>query len=382
MNRASAATSAHPVAAAALGEVAGEALEALGYGPDLAVLVAAGSHVDSLGSMVEAVGGILAPRVVLAVGSPAALGADDSGRMPPSVALWAATGVDATPVIATSYPEGGPPTLDIDALPASGTLVVVATNAASLIRLAEAVAVERPALVVAGGLLAPDGRVGVMGATDEGIAGVVLPAGTATVATAGAVRPVGDPMVVTEADGPVVASIAGVPAADHLDAVAAALGADDRRLLGRGVYLCEVVDERSVDPGSADVVAHRVRGLVAGTRSLAVDAPIAVGTLVRFGCLDPHTATTEWPRSLRSAADTASGMAATGALVFRCAARDAPVFGDTRRDVEVAAEVLGTPAVAAVTCGGELGPRGKKSWLMGDTAVAVVVHDSGARTLG
>lgn len=377
MTTAAAALSLHPVAAAALGEVAGGVLEALDAAPDLAVVVAGGAHAASLGSITEAVRGVLGPACLLSLGAVGALGPGAAALTTPSVALWAASGIDAVPV-PTGVLTGDDA---VSALPAAGTLVVVSSGGVALPRLVEALAVGRPGLAVVGGLVDPggqaSGRVGLNGATDEPIAGFVIPPGGATPFGAPAIRPLGDPLVVTDADGPVVAALAGEPAADRFDEVVAELDADRRRLLRHGVFLCRVVNERVLDAGPGDVVAHGVRGLVAGTRSLAVDAAIGVGTLVRFGCLDPDTGADELRRSLADAAGDGAG-AATGALLFSCVARGSGFFADVAHDAKVAAEVLGTDAVAGAFCAGEISPRGGRSWLSGYTASGVVVHAGAA----
>lgn len=379
MSTAAAALSVHPVAAAALGEVAGGVLERLDSNPDVAVIVAGGAHAASLGSITEAVRELLTPGCLMTVAASGTLGGGTAAPTIPSVALWAATDTGAEPV---------PPALlaGPDAavgLPASGTLVVAATGGHHLPRLVETLAVERPGLAVVGGLMDPgppsSGRVGLDGATDDAIAGFVLPPGVATATSAGAVRPIGEAMVVTEATGPVVATLAGSPAADRFDETVAMLAPERRSALRNGVFLCRVVDERGTDPGPSDIVAHGIRGLVAGSRALAVDAGIEVGTLVRFGYLDPEIADAQ----LRTALVGASGgRPSAGALLFSCVARGAGMFSNDDLDAVVTSEALGTTAVAGAFCAGEVGPRGPRSWLVGYTATALVLHAGGPPTLG
>lgn len=380
MRSAAAALSLHPVAAAALGEVAGDVLETLDHRPDLAVVIAGGAHAESLGAITEAVQDLLGPRCVLAVGAPGALGAGTAIVDAPSVALWAATdlGGEAVPLDVLLRSDAA------DHLPSSGTLLVVGAGGGdALAMLVSSLAERRSGLAVVGGLVDPTahprGRVGADGRTDDPLAAVVLPPGVATATSAGAVRLLGDPVVVTDADGPVVAALAGTPAADRLDEIVTGLAAHERRALQRGIFLCRVVNERGADPGPADVVAHGVRGLVAGTRSLAIDTEVEVGTLVRFGCLDADSADDELRRALRDA----SGLRPTaGALLFSCVARTGVFFDTDAHDAVVAAETLDTTAVAGAFCVGEIGPRGARSWLSGHTAATLVVHAEGDRALG
>lgn len=379
MRTCAAALSAHPVAAAALGEVTGEVLEQVGTGADLVVVAAGGAHTASLGAIAEAVGELLAPRCLLAVGASGVLGAGSVARTTPAVALWAGADLGAV-AVPPGVLTGEQP---LDELPAAGTLVVVAAGPAHLARRLEQLAAERPGLAVVGGVVDPSrqpaGRVGLDGRTDDPVAGVVLSPESATAVSASAVRPLGEPMVVTASTGPVVAELAGSTAADRLDEVVGSLAPADRRALRQGLFLCRVVDERRSEPGPGDVVAHRVRGLVAGTRSLAIDAAVPVGTLVRFGALDAATAEGELTRALSEAA---VGGAVAGVLLFSCEGRGTGLLASDTHDATVAAEVAGTPAVAGALCSGEVGRRGSRSWLTGFTASALVVHVGEGPALG
>jgi len=374
---AAASLSVHPVAAAALGEVAGDVLEQVGPGAGLVVVVAGGAHAASLSSIVDAVANLLRPGALLAIGAPGSFAAGSAAPDGPSLALWGATGVHARSIPAEHLAVGSGS--DATDLPEAGTLVVAATTSPTLARLAEVTARHRPALSLVGGLVGPGGRVLLGDRDDETVGGVLLAPDEATAFSAGAVRPVGSPLVVTEAEGPVVSALAGAPAADRLDEMAAGLSPGERRRLGDGLFLCRVVDERAMDPGPGDVVAHAVRGLVAGTRALAVDAAVEVGTLVRFGYLDEAAAHAELGRALSVAAGART---TAGALLFSCATRGAGLFTGDDHDATVSAEVLGTAAVAGAFCAGELAPRGTRSWLTGYTASGVVVHAGGPRALG
>lgn len=382
-----AALSLHPMAPAGLGEVTGEVLDALGVSPDLVVLAVSGTHVDSLGSMTDAVGSLLAPRCLLTLG----VGGTFAGRTAvaegPAVVLWAATGLAVTPLSAEVFDALDTEGTDASPLPHDGTLLSVATSGEQLAQVITKLNRHRPALPLVGGVVAaPRGtpgapRLGLNGRLDGSPVGLHFPEGAASAATAGAVRPVGDPLVVTDAVGQVVAGLAGAPAADRLDAMIGGLTPEVRQALRSGVFLCRVTDERALDPGPSEVVSHGIRGVVARTRSLALDAVVEVGTLVRFGYLDAATADGEVRRSVLGASTAAGGRAA-GALLFGCGARGSSLFADPSHDVRAVADTLGTTAVAGVHCDGEVTTRGGRSWLCGYSASTLVIHAEGPQPLG
>ena len=121
MNRFAAGLSEHPVPAHAVGEVAGEVIEALGgEDPDLLVCFASPHFVGALDDVVFALGNLLTPRVAIGASAVAVIGGPHEVEHGPALSVFAASLPDAelTPV---SLSVGrGPDGWSIDGLPEPG----------------------------------------------------------------------------------------------------------------------------------------------------------------------------------------------------------------------------------------------------------------------
>jgi small ligand-binding sensory domain FIST len=366
--RCHAALSVHPLAAAATGEVVGEVLEAMGPGADLAVVVACGTHTESIDAIVGTVRSMLGTDVVLWATASGVIGGGRGVEEGPGLTLFVARLGAVTPV---GLDEAG-----VDALPDEGTLVVVGTGGPGPVpHLLEVLARERPGIVVAGGLVPPRLRSGISGqsATDRPVtaSGILLPTGAAEVIVSQGCRAVGDPVVVTRARGHVIEQLAGRDALDRVDELVAGLSPGDRALAARnGLQLGWVVDERSVEPGPDDVLMRTVVGAIKGTRAMAVDDQLPVGALVQFHLRDPAEAAAQLGTQLarRIATDPAAG-----ALLFTCNGRGQAQFGTSDHDPMLVTDQVG-PAVAGMFCAGEIGPVGGRSWLHSFTATTILVR--------
>jgi small ligand-binding sensory domain FIST len=364
-----AALSVHPVAAVATGEVVGDILEAVGPGPDLAVVVAGGTHASSLEAVVDTVRSTLGPSTLLALSSSGVVGGARGITDQPSLSLWTGWCGPVTPVSIEAVSVGRDVAVrGISDLPDRGTLLLVAGGDFPMGAVLEQLALQRPHVVVAGGLVPSGSRLGVDGwmspADATTAVGVVLAPDVASVAIAQSHRAVGDPMAITRARGHVIEELAGVPALDRVDAMVRSLGASDRDLLSAGLYLGTVPDEHKVDFDPDDFVVRRILGAVRDTRAVAVSDGVMVGSVVQFHLHDPDMAGSELHRVL-------NGVSAAGAMVFTCNGRADGLAGGADHDPAIVSDVLGTTAVGGLFCTGEIGPVGPRSWLHAFTATVV-----------
>ncbi|HEX9530245.1 MAG TPA: FIST N-terminal domain-containing protein, partial [Acidimicrobiales bacterium] len=83
------ALSQHPVTAHAVGEVAGQVLEATGPGPDLAVLFVTSGHAGALEDAAAAVTSVLAPAALIGCAAVSVVGTGQEVEEQAGVSLWA-----------------------------------------------------------------------------------------------------------------------------------------------------------------------------------------------------------------------------------------------------------------------------------------------------
>jgi small ligand-binding sensory domain FIST len=162
-------------------------------------------------------------------------------------------------------------------------------------------------------------------------------------------RPIGRPLVVTAAEGDLVADLASEPALAVLQRTVDGLDPAERALAAGGLHLGVVLDEHRDRLGPGDFAVRSIRGSV-GASALALDAEVQVGATVQFLVADPGTARAELRRAV-------AGRAATAAVLRVSPDRPAP-----RRDAALLADLVG-PAVAGIAAPGE--PAGASVLLFG-----------------
>jgi small ligand-binding sensory domain FIST len=377
MTRCAAAVSEHPVAAHATGEVVGAVLDQLGADPppDLVFMFATTAHTGALDDVVQAVGDVLHPRVLVGSTAVSVVGRDVEVEEAPGLSLLAVRlepGAPApVPVRLEVVPAPGGEGVAVVGMPAAepGSTLVLCPDPFTFPadRFLDGLAEHAPGVEVVGGLAsaarAPGGNRLVLDGRlhDDGAVGVLLPPGIATSAVVSqGCRPIGDPLVVTRAVGTLIEELASEPALPRLMRTLEALDAKDRSLAARGLHVGRVVDEHKEVYERGDFLIRNVLGALREREAVAVGDEVDVGAIVQFQVRDADSADEDLRELL-------AGRTATGALVFTCNGRGTHLFGRPHHDAEVVAAIA-DGATAGMFCAGELGPVGGRAWLHGFTA--------------
>jgi small ligand-binding sensory domain FIST len=215
---------------------------------------------------------------------------------------------------------------------------------------------------------------------DDGGVGAILPAEVASMLVVSqGCRPVGEPMIVTQADRNVLVELAGKPALDRLEEVVVAAGPDERTQLARGLHIGVAVDEHRATFGPGDFLVRNLIGADSDARALAIGDHVEVGTTVQFQVRDAQAADDDLRALLTTAA---AGGPAEAALLFTCNGRGMHLFGEPDHDAAAVDAVVRSGAIAGMFCAGEFGPVGGRSFVHGFTASIVLFHDGehGAKT--
>ena len=381
------ALSEHPDPAEATGEVIGAVLEQLGTEPDVAAVFASPQHRDAFGDMAAAINRMLRPRVFVGTTAVAVLGGSREVEDAPAIGLWVgrlaarprpvrlqaartASGIALQGLSASTFEPGDALLLLADPFSLPVDAIIDALAAFEMPEASETLSVP-----VVGGMASaantPGGNRLVLDdeVMSSGGVGVVLPGGVATrtVVSQGC-RPIGDPMIVTRAEGNLVMEIAGRPALDRLDDLVRAADAEERSLLASGLQIGIAIDEHRATFERGDFLVRGVVGADRLQRALAVGDHVEVGTTVQFQVRDAVAA----DEDLRAMLADATGDAA---LVFTCNGRGQRLFGEPDHDARVVHDTLGSPALAGMFCAGEFGPIGGRSFVHGFTASVLVFRD-------
>lgn len=363
--RAAAASSEHPLAAHAVGEVAGRVVEELDGPVDLAVVFAEAGHTGAIEDVVGALHEILRPGVLIGTTACGVLAQDREVEDSSALVVWAASGIDARPLRidpGATEPLGG--------WPANQPVVLLADpftlDASALV---ERMDVDAPSLHggFASAAQGPNGNRLLLDSTvhHDGAIGVGLgEVEVATIVSQGC-RPIGEPFTVTGVDRNVITELGSRPPLERLRDLVAAASAADRELLATGLQIGVVIDERRTDFGTGDFLIRGILGADQSRGAIAIGAVVPVGTTLQFHVRDADSAS----RDLRRRLDGISG---SSALAFTCNGRGVRLFGRPHHDAAMVHGLTGSVATAGMFCAGELGPVNGRNHVHGFTTSALV----------
>lgn len=366
------ALSEHPLAAHAVGEVAGSVLEQLSTSPDVLFVFVDSAHTGAIEDISSALRKLLQPGVMIGTTACGVIDRTTEIEDRHALAVWAATGLRARPIrieADATTPESGWQ----DAEGTHAVLLADPFSCAVLDVLAHA-ELEAPGIRVHGGLSSgargPGGNRLLLDSRifDDGAVGLVFDRTTnvSSVVSQGC-RPTGAPFTVTGASGNVVTELASQSPMEVLKRLAAEASDDDRALLAQGLHVGIVIDETQYEFDRDDFLIRSVMGADPDSGAIAIGADVAVGTTLQFQVRDASTASEDLQAKL-------SGHRARAALTFTCNGRGEHLFGRSGHDAEIVHLTTGSSATSGMFCAGELGPIGAANHLHGFTASTLLFH--------
>jgi small ligand-binding sensory domain FIST len=375
-----AALSEHPLTAYAAGEVCGEVLERIGSHPDLALVFVTLAHAGALEDVVATVEEVLHPSVLVGAAADSIVGTGREVEGGAGVSLWAGRWGPVLPVRITAGPGG------FEGIPgpvafSPGALLLVGDPFSMpgedlLAELAHA----HPGLPVVGGMasgargpggsrLALDGRVH----TDGAVGALLGPGADIAAVVSQGCRPIGRPYVVTDGGGNITRELAGRPALDRLDELAAALAPEEIQAINAGgLHLGRVVDERKAEFGPGDFLIRQVLGGDRQTGAIAVNDDLDVGTTVQFHVRDAAAAHDDLDGMLTREAPAAEPEAA---VLFTCNGRGRGLFEVPDHDADLLSQRIGRVPTAGLFAAGELGPIAGRNELHSFTASMLLIRE-------
>ena len=372
----------------ATGEIVGRVLETLGVQPDVAVLFTSGEHMDNTDEIAAAVLELLNPGAFIGTTAVSVAAGEREIEEETAAVLWVGSLGGGNAPRARAVRLGGVPdpagddealAAALDEVHAAGDLsmIVLADPYSYPVDAALGHWAERwPDVSVLGGLSSgapmPGGnRIVVDGSVHRDGAAALIVGGSANVThlVSQGCRPIGQPYIITEAEGNVVKSLGGMPPFERLQQVFSKLDPADQRLVQRGLHVGRVTDERKIDFERGDFLIRGVLGADRDSGAIAIGDEAPIGATVQFHVRDAETA----DEDLRAA--LAHSLQTEGALLFTCNGRGTHLFDAPHHDAS--ALVNQTSAeVAGMFCAGEIGPVGARSYVHGFTASMALFSDA------
>ena len=372
----------------ATGEIVGRVLETLGVQPDVAVLFTSGEHMGNTDEIAAAVVELLNPGAFIGTTAVSVAAGEREIEEETAAVLWVGSLGGGNAPRGRAVRLGGvpDPAADDEAL-AAALDEVHAAGDLSMIVLADPYSypvdaalghwAERwPDVSVLGGLSSgapmPGGNhIVVDGGVHRDGAAALIVGGSAAVThlVSQGCRPIGQPYIITEAEGNVVKSLGGMPPFERLQQVFSKLDPADQRLVQRGLHVGRVTDERKIDFERGDFLIRGVLGADRDSGAIAIGDEAPIGATVQFHVRDADTADEDLRAALAHSPQT------EGALLFTCNGRGTHLFDAPHHDASALVDQT-SAEVAGMFCAGEIGPVGARSYVHGFTASMALFSDT------
>jgi small ligand-binding sensory domain FIST len=359
--------------------------ELAGAAPSLAVLLASRSHTDNAATVLDAVQQTAEPPALIGCVAQAIVAGRHEIEDEPAVAVWLASGL-AAETFQLDFVRTGTGGLiaghrfDRTAHDLHLLLPDPYTFPSSL--LIEHLNTDVPATTVVGGVVSGGRGPGDTrlfrdhGVLSSGLVGVRLPGVHGVPIVSQGCRPIGDPYIVTGADGALITELGGRPPLQRLRESVERLSRDEQELVSQGLQIGIVVDEHLATPGQGDFLIRGVLGANASTGAIEIGEVVEVGATVQFQVRDAVGADKDLRLSMERAAAELPGRP-VGALLFTCNGRGRRMFGVADHDASTIEELLGGIPLAGFFAAGEIGPIAHRNALHAFTAsMALFVDDA------
>jgi small ligand-binding sensory domain FIST len=361
---------------AAVGAAAHARHELAGAAPSLAVLIGSRAHTEQAVEILDAVQQIVeAPALIGCIAQGIVAGGQEI-EDEPAVAVWLASGPAAETFHLDFVRTGSGGLLTGHQFdPTARDLHVLLPDPYTfpVHLLVEHLNTELPGTTMVGGVVS-----GGQGPGDtrlfrdrevltSGAVGVRMPGVHSVPIVSQGCRPIGDPYIVTGADGAVITELGGQPPLQRLREIAGALPPDEQQLVSDGLQIGIVVNEHLAAPGQGDFLIRGLLGADPATGAIEIGEVVQVGATVQFQVRDAAGADDDLRLVVERAAAQLPGRAA-GALLFTCNGRGRRMFGVADHDASTIAELLGGIPLAGFFAAGEIGPIAGRNALHGFTA--------------
>jgi small ligand-binding sensory domain FIST len=193
-----------------------------------------------------------------------------------------------------------------------------------------------------------------------------------TIVSQGA-TPIGEPWIITGADGQFIHTIARRPALEVLAETLGGLPAEMQARVRGNLLVGLAMDEYQQEFRRGDFLIRNLLGVDRDSGALVVSALPSVGQTVQFQIRDAAAADEDL-HAMLGAVTAIQGEQPVAALLCACNGRGVGLFGTPGHDARTLAERLGPIPVVGLFCNGEIGPVGSRNFLHGFTAsIALVV---------
>jgi len=181
-------------------------------------------------------------------------------------------------------------------------------------------------------------------------------------------RPIGKPVLVTDAHENTIRSLAGQPALELLQEMLEGSPEEDQELAQNALLIGTVIDEYKTDFDQGDFLIRNMIGGDPATGAISINDYVTMGQTVQFQVRDAESAQEDLTCLLEGSGDQLRGRTPAAAAVFNCNGRGARLYGERNRDISMIHDAIGKVPSAGFFCAGEIGPIAGRSFIHGFTS--------------
>ncbi|HEY2385398.1 MAG TPA: FIST N-terminal domain-containing protein [Candidatus Binatia bacterium] len=178
-------------------------------------------------------------------------------------------------------------------------------------------------------------------------------------------RPVGDPMFVTAAEGPLIRGLDGEPAAQVLRGLYEGLEPRDQELFRHSLFLGLVMRPARDRYTQGDFLIRNIVGLDRESGGIVIGAAVQAGSVVQFHLRDATTSAEDVEAHLARAG---AGSLPVGGFLFSCLGRGVHLYGAPDHDSDAFRRRFGDVPLVGFFCNGEIGPVQGATFVHGYTS--------------
>jgi small ligand-binding sensory domain FIST len=213
-------------------------------------------------------------------------------------------------------------------------------------------------------------------AAQGALVGVALSGLTPLLGVAQGCTPIGEPYVITRAEGNVIERIANRPALEVLEEAIHALPGAAARIQQAGVFAGLAMDPAKSPLERGDFLVRNLVGADRSSGAVAVAERVRVGQTVQFQIRDAEASREDLGGMLDDVAARLGGRRPAFGCYFNCAGRGRGLFGVPDHDVTLIRERLGDFPLIGFFGNGEFAPIGRQNFFHNYTGALVLFPES------
>ena len=180
-------------------------------------------------------------------------------------------------------------------------------------------------------------------------------------------RPVGRPLVITQAKEHLIYKIGGKQASRVLGEILAALTPEEQARARAGIHVGRVIHEAKESFGRGDFLVRNLMGVDPESGAIAVSDLFRAGQTIQFHIRDADAAREDLMELLQEYREEHARRPSAGGLLFSCNGRGQRLFQTKDHDSGLIRDTVGDFPMAGFFCAGEIGPIGGTNFLHGFT---------------